>query len=147
MVVTPPYFKTRTKDVIWDLNGATRIHDREGPASPRKQVMTLAPNFIHSLDAVHLAKTALAFRKHNRVMASVHDSYWCHPADMDLLSMTLREQFVDLYEDYDPLEALREQWTTEFRDVLTKRGVVLPPVPPRGYFDLRQIMEAPYFFS
>lgn len=63
----------------------------------RKQLNGVAPNFIHSLDAIHLLMTNLAASSHGIAFASVHDSYWTHPSDVDLLNRLIRKEFVRLH--------------------------------------------------
>jgi DNA-directed RNA polymerase len=51
----------------------------------------------------------------------------------------LREEFVELYGD-NPLERFR-------REVMERTGLTLPEIPERGTLDIRQVMDAPYFFA
>ncbi|WPK25464.1 hypothetical protein PUMCH_002781 [Australozyma saopauloensis] len=57
----------------------------------------IAPNFIHSVDATHLLMTALAARTNNITFAAVHDSFWTHPSEVEVLSHLIREEFVRLH--------------------------------------------------
>ena len=47
-----------------------------------KHVRAFIPNYIHSLEASHLAMTAVACYKKNMNFGSIHDSYWTHAADI-----------------------------------------------------------------
>lgn len=96
-----------------------------------KEKNAFAPNFIHSLDATHLYQTALECEVSSRVplllwtllmlllgrqargitMGSVHDSFWTHACDVDILRQVTRSTFVDLYST-DVLENLREEVRT-----------------------------------
>lgn len=62
-----------------------------------KHIHSVAPNFIHSLDATHMMMTALAAHQNNILFASVHDSFWTHPNEVEILSKIIREEFVRMY--------------------------------------------------
>lgn len=75
----------------------TRRSTSKSPIDSRKQIAGIAPNFIHSLDAIHLLMSNLA-AKHNRIaFAAVHDSFWTHPCDVDVLNRLIRQEFVRLH--------------------------------------------------
>lgn len=91
----------------------------------KRQRTAFPPNFVHSLDGSHMMMTAVACRKaglnfagsltrhpsllHISILyftsfkyfsmsAGVHDSYWTHACDVDVMNRILREKFVELYE-------------------------------------------------
>lgn len=53
---------------------------------PRKHRSAMSPNFIHSLDAAHMTLSCLDCQKNGIAFASVHDSFWTHPSDVDTLN-------------------------------------------------------------
>eukprot|EP00759_Apiculatamorpha_spiralis_P000727 PhF_6_TR1032/c0_g1_i1/m.2097/K10908/POLRMT, RPO41; DNA-directed RNA polymerase, mitochondrial len=145
MTVVQPYYQTRTAK-LYDMDlGITSLKTTSDNAS-NKQITALSPNLIHSLDATHMAKTALEMRKRGHKMAAVHDSYWCHAGNMEEMSLCLREQFLDLYDKFDPLAHLSEEWNYHFHEFLTFNKK-LKMVPSRGSYDLKAVLNAPYFFS
>ncbi|KAI3405137.2 hypothetical protein KGF56_002093 [Candida oxycetoniae] len=81
--------------------------DRHTPADRRKHKLAIAPNFIHSLDASHMAMTCDAAVKNGLTFASIHDSYWTHACDMEKLSSILREKFVELH-SFDYMKCVKE---------------------------------------
>lgn len=105
-----PYRATKRQIISTNLQDVA-ITDpfRASPVDSRKQKTALPPNFVHSLDATHMLMTASQCRLHNMSFASVHDSYWTHASNIDLLSKNLREQFVKLHQDN-----LVEKVKTEF---------------------------------
>ncbi|CCW66019.1 unnamed protein product [Phytomonas sp. Hart1] len=146
LVVRQPY-KVRKEFPLFTFHGFTRIPgDSVAPAS-RKQLTAVAPNLIHSLDATHLAMTALEMQRLGLSMMAVHDSYWTYACDLPQLSRTLREQFVLLYSRYDPLWELKGQWEEAYFMDLRRHGIKLPDPPPRGDLDLNVVLDSPYFFS
>ena len=70
----------------------------------RKQRSGIAPNFVHSLDAAHLRETVRrASVEGIEALAVIHDDYGTHAADTDKLHRIIREAFVSLYSEHDPL--------------------------------------------
>ncbi|KAM6548275.1 hypothetical protein CsatB_019951 [Cannabis sativa] len=106
----------------------------------KRQRTAFPPNFVHSLDGSHMMMTAVACKKAGLNFAGVHDSYWTHACDVDEMNRILREKFVELYEA-PVLENLLESFQTSFP------SLTFPPLPDRGDFDLREVLESPYFFN
>jgi DNA-directed RNA polymerase len=100
-----------------------------------------SPNFVHSMDACHQAMTIHRARQAGvSAFSMVHDSYGCHAADWATMNRALRESFVDMYENANPLETLRDF-------VTTYSGITLPKLPDVGDLDLRGVLDSPYFFA
>ena len=78
-----------------------------------KQANGIAPNFIHTLDSTHMILTALKCFEHKISFASVHDSYWTHPADVDSMSSILRNEFVALHSQ-NWIELLRQEFIQRY---------------------------------
>ncbi|XP_022728128.1 DNA-directed RNA polymerase 2B, chloroplastic/mitochondrial-like isoform X4 [Durio zibethinus] len=106
----------------------------------KRQRTAFPPNFVHSLDGSHMMMTAVACKKAGLTFAGVHDSYWTHASDVDKMNRILREKFVELYET-PILENLLESFQQSFPTLS------FPPLPERGDFDLRDVLESPYFFN
>ncbi|CCD15094.1 unnamed protein product [Trypanosoma congolense IL3000] len=146
LVVRQPY-KMNKEMLIFTVHGCARVPGNAFSAASRKQLTAIAPNLIHSLDASHLAMTAIEMQNLGLSMMAVHDSYWTHACDLPTLSRVLREQFVTLYGKYDPLWELKEQWEEAYFMDLRRHGKVLPDPPKRGDLDLNVVLKSPYFFS
>ena len=102
----------------------------------RKQAAAAPPNFVHSLDAAHLALTV------NRCTAAgltsfamIHDGYGTLAADCDVLARELREAFVDMYSQHDVLSELADACRTD------------APPPPSGTLDITDVRASKYFFA
>ncbi|KAI4389287.1 hypothetical protein MLD38_001528 [Melastoma candidum] len=106
----------------------------------QRQRTAFPPNFVHSLDGSHMMMTAVACKKAGLTFAGVHDSYWTHACDVDVMSRILREKFVELYQT-PILENLLESFEQSFPSLL------FPPLPDRGDFDLKDVLDSPYFFN
>ncbi|KAK7386652.1 hypothetical protein VNO78_26986 [Psophocarpus tetragonolobus] len=106
----------------------------------KRQRTAFPPNFVHSLDGSHMMMTAVACKNAGLNFAGVHDSYWTHACDVDEMNRILREKFVELYEA-PILENLLESFQKTFPTLQ------FPPLPERGDFDLREVLESTYFFN
>lgn len=110
----------------------------------RKQQQGISPNFVHSLDAAHLARTvSKCVDSGVGSYAMVHDSYGTHAGNASALHQMLREAFVEQYSGNTLLE---------FHDELAaqlspERRAKLPPPPPMGDLDLTAVLRSEYFFA
>lgn len=116
--------------------------------SINKQKMSVAPNFIHSLDASVMMKTIdKAVRRGITHFAMIHDSYGTHAADAPALANILREAFVEMFTDNILLK-----WTEEVLKILPtnedkKKKITIPELPAFGNLDLHGVLDSPYFFA
>lgn len=95
----------------------------------------LPPNFIHSLDAAHLHVVAAdAPNVGITHLAMIHDDYGTHAADADKLFDLIRDKFVWLYENFDPLKDLQEQYN-------------LTEPPEKGDLAIKAVRDSEFFFS
>jgi DNA-directed RNA polymerase len=101
-----------------------------GVLDKRKQLTGAAPNIIHSFDAAHLT---LIVNESPFIVTTVHDSFGCHPGNMENLFRITREQFVRFYES-DPLAQLLAQTNT------------LELYPERGTLDLTAVLNSDFAF-
>ena len=71
----------------------------------KKSLSGIGPNFIHSLDAAHMALVVnemAALEQINpaaRDFWAVHDAYGCHPSVMEDLRRIILEKFVEVHQD------------------------------------------------
>jgi DNA-directed RNA polymerase len=119
------------------LAGNTKIRiyqdDGDGPC-PRQHKNGVAPNFVHSHDAAHMRMVAVCAAAEGMDLAMIHDDYGTHATDAAKLYRIIREVFVAMYEQHDPLADFAVRYD-------------LSPPPERGTLDLRQVLASPYFFS
>lgn len=105
--------------------------------SIRRAASGIAPNFIHSMDAAHLVKVALAFYGS---LVPIHDSFGTHAADVSALHTTIRAEFVKMYKGSNILNHLKDQAIAagaKAEDI---------KVPEKGNFDLNQVLNSELFF-
>ncbi len=113
----------------------------DGPLDVDDQIDGFAANFVHSLDAAHMMRVALACQAEDIEFAAVHDCFWTHAADMERLNKILREEFIRLHK-HPLLEVLHTELQKKYP------GVVDLPTPPEvGGFDLNRVRDSSYFFA
>lgn len=144
--------KRDTKDIEVKTQIGSRIKiilkDELPKISINKQKMSVAPNFIHSLDASVMMKTIdKAVRRGITHFAMIHDSYGTHAADAPALANILREAFVEMFTDNILLK-----WTEEVLKILPKnedkkKKITIPELPAFGNLDLHGVLDSPYFFA
>jgi DNA-directed RNA polymerase len=100
MPVVQPYRKSSLKEIRTCMQGFTYpVGDQTDPVNRRKQLQGFPPNFIHSLDASHMLLSALQCNERGLDFAAVHDSFWTHAADIDVMNGCLREAFIQIHEE------------------------------------------------
>lgn len=100
MPVVQPYRKGGVRVIntsMQDLN--LQVPERSDPVNRRKQLQAFPPNFIHSLDASHMLLSALECDELGLSFAAVHDSFWTHASDIDVMNRVLRDCFIKIHSD------------------------------------------------
>ena len=100
MPCVQPYRKTTAQEVSTNLQNINlKIASPSDPVNKRKQLQAFPPNFIHSLDASHMILTALKCNEMGLTFAAVHDSFWTHASDVDIMNRVIRESFVRMHSE------------------------------------------------
>ncbi|KAI1127379.1 DNA-directed RNA polymerase [Nemania abortiva] len=100
MPIVQPYRKSANRVIPTCLQDLTlQTPERSDPVNRRKQLQAFPPNFIHSLDASHMLLSALECDELGLSFAAVHDSFWTHAADVDVMNRVLRDAFVRIHSD------------------------------------------------
>lgn len=108
-----------------------------------KAKSAIAPNVIHSMDASHLMMTVLAANEKGiEDFSLIHDSFGTHAANTTELFYTVREAFIDLYDNYCPYETIR---TSTLKSITDKSKV--PDLPTKGDLDINGVLNSLYAFS
>ena len=96
----------------------------------------IAPNYIHSLDAAHMAKTIVAFPGS---FAAVHDSFATHASMVDMLQEVTKEEFVKQYDVDNYFDIIKENLIGDDTEC-----TVVPP--ELGILKIKEVMNSDYFF-
>jgi DNA-directed RNA polymerase, mitochondrial len=110
------------------------------PINKQKQKTAFPPNFVHSLDASHMFLTCIECKEINIDFASVHDSFWTHPCDVDKLNVIIRDKFIELHS-----KPILEDLIRDFK--LFNPEIVFPTIPSKGDLDLNSVKDSLYFFD
>eukprot|EP00898_Chlorokybus_atmophyticus_P007535 jgi/Chlat1/7783/Chrsp66S09167 len=139
--VVQPYRRPAHRTVRTLLQLVTvAVDDMKEPVSVQRQKMAFPPNYVHSLDSSHMMLTAVKCAEKGLCFAGVHDSFWTHAADVDVMNQTLREEFVRLHKR-PLLEELLQHFQRAHPDVQ------FPPIPPQGKLDVNAVLTSRYFFN
>ncbi|CAD7930263.1 unnamed protein product [Amoebophrya sp. A25] len=100
-----------------------------------------ASNSTTTSSSIFEEEQALVTRK--RYFAMVHDSFWCHAADVDFMNKAIRDTFIELHS-----RPLLEELERDFKLLLGEKWDMLPKLPPRTQdLDLNRVRESLYFFD
>lgn len=146
-------YKQRAVIVNTYLDGSRirlQMHEDTKKLDPKTMGSSVAPNFVHSLDAAHLRLSVLkAINIENDTgrgmmfFAMVHDSFGVHAADLpDFINNCVKPAFVEMYTEQDVLEDFREQ-----AKKIVDPEIEVPQVPPKGELDLLEVYQSDFFFS
>ena len=95
-----------------------------------KMRQSIAPNFVHSLDASHMMMAINSMAKNGiTYFHMVHDSFATHAANIELMRDAVRSTFVELHRD-DPLARIAEAYDIE--------------ISSRGDFDIERVLNSKY---
>ena len=96
----------------------------------------ISPNFIHSMDAAHMAYLIASW---DGAFGAVHDSFSAHAADIEGLSQLTKETFVDLYDVDDPYGDIAKM-------ILRGDAELDFDAPKYGTLDVQGVLKSKYFF-
>ncbi|ODQ79605.1 hypothetical protein BABINDRAFT_161986 [Babjeviella inositovora NRRL Y-12698] len=107
------------------------------PVDPRRQQAGFPPNFIHSIDASHMLMSAIRCRADNLAFASVHDSFWTHAADVDIMNEHIRSGFVSLH-GTNLVARLKREFDTRYKGFVQMEKVLRNHPIVKQITDLRK---------
>ena len=133
--------------------------------NPDDYASGIAPNYVHSMDAAHLALTVSAFEG---AFGAVHDSFATHGNAIIKLGEVIRTQFAEMYDGYgdvtfdsegNPTSTGYEKMIDSLADpdIWTytqtgKKGKVtrfidcIPKYNPDNRLDVSEVLTSRYFF-
>uniref|UniRef100_A0A8C8WT10 DNA-directed RNA polymerase n=1 Tax=Panthera leo TaxID=9689 RepID=A0A8C8WT10_PANLE len=157
--IIQPYHRDSKVMISGGIQSLTFSHSGDTSQRPNtlKQKNGFPPNFIHSLDSSHMMLTALHCYRKGLTFVSVHDCFWTHAADVEVMNQVCREQFVRLHSQpilHNLSRFLMKRFCSGARSPQhlksTRTGKLqdtLRSVPKTGAFDLKQVKHSTYFFS
>lgn len=124
------------------------MEQQEGTLNRSRQTNGVSPNFVHSMDATAMILTVERLARLWGVthFAMIHDSYGTHAADTQVLADVLRDVFIHMYTDHDPIVEYREEVVRALADH-PELIMELEPLPKRGTLDLELVRRSDFFFA
>ncbi|PVV03739.1 hypothetical protein BB560_001774 [Smittium megazygosporum] len=124
LTICQPYRKLASRNVKTSIQKImTYDTDLPSPIDTSKQRNAFPPNFIHSLDASHMIMSAISCKKNGLTFSSVHDSYWTHACDVDVMNDILRAEFVKLH-SMDIMPELKKEFETRYGNNLVPINIL-----------------------
>ena len=146
----------KTQIFLYDRKVGSRTRSKvtfrldSGKVDVRKSLAATPANFTHGNDAAAMALTIVNLKDNHGIQDffMIHDSF-AVSGDVGQLYTAVRESFIDMYsgrcvfQDFkDDLSKLLDN-PTDFD--LPENNV--PPIPPKGNLDLKEIMNSEFCFS
>ena len=129
--------KLRTAAQAW-----VRVFNPTEEVNGSKAANGSCPNWIHSFDAAAMMRTVCSASEEGVThFQMIHDSFATHAADSVVLARVLRESYVEIL-DGDPLRSLWSQIQSRL-----PQGVTVPEPPAQGSVNIRDLLQAGYFFA
>jgi len=118
MPVVQPYRTSKAKTINTYLQRLSLSEPHQSdPVSKRKQLQGFPPNFIHSLDATHMLLSALRCDELGLAFAAVHDSFWTHASDIEVMNGVLRDSFIRIHSE-DVVGRLAAEFAARYKDCI-----------------------------
>ena len=103
---------------------------------PRGFACGISPNYIHSLDASHMARVITEW---DHSFGAVHDSFSTHACDVDDLCRLTKHIFIDMY-DYPNYFNMIERSLINDVELIVEQ-------PTLGTLNIQEVTHSDYFFS
>lgn len=129
--------ETRVNVLSMGLAKVVAYNKEYGLNNRRKATAGIAPNAVHSQDATHLG---MVLMNSGCDILPIHDSVGTHAADVDKMQASIRQEFVNLYTQYDFLGTIKEaaeQAGADTSDIT---------MPAMGSLDLQRVLHSVFFF-
>jgi DNA-directed RNA polymerase, mitochondrial len=111
----------------------------------RAQTQSIAPNWVHSMDATAMRMATLeAHELGIEHFAMIHDSFGTHAANTGVFAACIRSSFMRLYMEHDPLANFLHDCAAAAAE---KDVADLPELPAKGDLDLSLVEASDFFFA
>ena len=97
----------------------------------------ISPNYIHSMDACHMAKVIC---KWNSSFGAVHDSFSVHASYVDELLQITKDEFIRMYDFHNFFDEIEYM-------ILTNKSSLEYNQPQLGDLDIMEVNDSDYFFA
>jgi DNA-directed RNA polymerase len=88
--------------------------------------------------------TNIAYENGIRNFCNVHDSFATTAGDVETLTASLKEAFIQIFTEHDVLKEFKED---VFHQIPENLRAKLPDVPEKGDLDITLLRECDFFFA
>ena len=140
--------KKKRKNIKCRLDSKTiDIMVREPDAKSNFDILKMSnaicPNFIHAVDASHMALTILGCSSVGiKDYCMIHDSFGTHASNMDTMVHHLKEAAIEIHKKdllQDFRDSIEQSLPEEYR-------IKLLPMPEKGTLDIEDLRDSEFFF-
>ena len=122
-----------------------RINTETDKTDKLRMSNAIAPNLVHSTDSAAMMKTTnIAYENGIRNFCNVHDSFATTAGDVETLTASLKEAFIQIFTEHDVLKEFKED---VFHQIPENLRAKLPEVPEKGDLDITLLRECDFFFA
>ena len=122
-----------------------RINTEKDTTDKLRMSNGVAPNLVHSVDSAAMIETVNVAMDNGIInFCNVHDSFGTTAADVEVLNISLREAFINMFTENDILENFRND---VLRQLPEKYHDKLPEVPQKGNLDINELRKSRFFFA
>jgi DNA-directed RNA polymerase len=134
------YKEVEIRTALGDRFDYRRVLHEQPELDTRAATRTIAPNFVHSLDAsvAHLVAAELTSRSIH--FGIVHDCFFSHAASLSEVRDVVRGKYQDVFSE-NQLEAFRQQLVEQ------SSQEEIDKIPLLGKFSVDQLFRSDYFLS
>ena len=106
----------------------------------------VSPNFVHSLDAAHMA---LVIDDWHGEFGAVHDSFSTHACDVEELIAKTKQKFVEIYDTDNFFDYIKEQISPNADDDQHERYLRTSRItqPMLGTLNITEVYDSDFFFA
>ena len=137
-------YNTESLEIASYIFGRARITAQKYTEELKESGMgsSIAPNFVHSLDAAHMLATVCAAHDAGIThFALVHDSFGVPTHQSNEFAFYIRDEFYKLYTEREVLEDFREQ------QIHNNPEVDFDKLPPMGKLNRADVYKSKFMFS
>lgn len=160
--ITQHYLLSKRKTVAIKFGGIKRkliLRESTDKLNKKKQIESIIPNIIHSLDSNHLISLINTANNENfSPIITVHDCFGTHPNKMGELNFRVKKQFVLLYTQEKFLETFHNRILQSIKDnnltlindskvIFDDKELDIPSLPKLGELELERIIDAKYMIT
>jgi DNA-directed RNA polymerase len=142
-LINNDYRKYKEQEVVTSLGDRfdyRQVLEELPEMDTKSTIRTIAPNFIHSLDASVAHKVSRLLAAESIHFGIVHDCFFSHASNLSRVRDVVRQQYGDVFIE-NQLELFRQQLLEQ------SCGDEIEKIPELGKFSIDEVPRSEYFLS